>query len=193
VIFAEGAAAESYLESGNRGAFENGGAIVALHPDFAMKLRLTKSCAPLAEAGPIVEAVRAEILQRAAIATTDDPALIIRHQNGAAIISSRTAVPGEIFADPRDRRQLGVKVARLMAGGQVIRLNHPELTQGWHDIEPDGRWTNGHALIPPSLIPPGAEITVALAATMQYPVKPEAGRFPEAAWSLSRRIRQAAE
>ncbi len=185
VILAEGAAAESYLESGNRGAFENGGPAVALHPDFGMRLRLAKSCAPFAEAGPIVEAVRAEILQRAAIATTDDPALMIRHQNGAAIISSRAAVPGEIFADPRDRRQLGVKVARLMAGGQVIRLDHPELTQGWHDIEADGRWTNGHALIPPGLIPPGAEVTLALAATMRYPVQPDAATSPKTARAVS--------
>ncbi len=172
VIFAEGAAAESYLESGNRAAFENGGAPVTLHPDFANSLRLAKSCAPFVEDGPVVEAVRADILRRADIATTDDPAWSIRYENGAAIIASRAAVPGEMFADPRDRRRLGVKVARLEIAGKTVKLDHPALCQGWHDVEPDGRWTDGRAIIPPGLIPIGAQVAINLAATLRYPTPP---------------------
>jgi hypothetical protein len=48
-----------------------------MHPDFANSLRLAPSCAPLVEDARVVEAVRAGILQRAAIPTTDDPALSI--------------------------------------------------------------------------------------------------------------------
>jgi hypothetical protein len=181
VIFAEGAAAESYLESGNRGAFENGGGAVKLHTDFANSLRLAKSCAPFVEDGPVVEAVRAGILQHAAIAITDDPALSIRYENGAAIINSRAAVPGEMFADPRDRRQLGVKVARLAIGGQMVRLDHPELAEGWHAMEPDGRWTDGRAIIPSGLIPPGSQIVVELAAAMHYPMSSQGATLSKAA------------
>jgi len=58
VLYAEGAPAETYFESGNRTAFVNGGAVTRLHPDFAQAFRDQKPCARLVEAGPIVEAVR---------------------------------------------------------------------------------------------------------------------------------------
>jgi hypothetical protein len=35
VVLAEGLPAETYLDTGNRSAFDNGGGVVALHPDFA--------------------------------------------------------------------------------------------------------------------------------------------------------------
>jgi hypothetical protein len=68
VIFAEGAAAESYLETGNRGAFENafenGGGALILHPDFAQAMREAESCAPFVETGSVVDAVRMRIVRR---------------------------------------------------------------------------------------------------------------------------------
>jgi hypothetical protein len=169
VMFAEGAAAESYLETGNRAAFENGGAAVNLHPDFAQLLRDKKGCAPFADAGPVVEAVRQRILDLAVIATTSDPALKIVYRNGSAIIESRAAVPGELTADPRDRRRLGVKIAALEIGGERIPLEHPALAEGWHDPEADGRWTNGRAVIPKCLLGRWRSINISLAATLAYP------------------------
>ncbi len=166
VIFAEGAGAESYLETGNRGAFENAGALT-LHPDFAQAFREAASCAPFAEAGPVVEAVRRKILARAAIETTDDPALAIRTENGGAIIESRSGIPGELTADPRDKRRLGVKIAALHIAGRQVPLAHPLLREGWHAMEPDGRWTNGRAVIPAKLH--RGAITLRLAATLAYP------------------------
>jgi len=64
VIFAEALAVESYLETGNRGAFENGGGAVTLHPDFAQRLRESRSCAPFAETGPAVAAAARLLMER---------------------------------------------------------------------------------------------------------------------------------
>jgi hypothetical protein len=170
VLFAEGAAAESYLETGNRAAFENGGDALTLHPDFAQTLREQRGCTPFAESGPAVETVRQRILDRAGIETTGDPDLRIRYQNGGAIIESRSAIPGEIFADPRDRRRLGVKIASFRADGRDIPLDHPALTAGWHDPEPDGRWTNGGAEIPAEVLGGASNLEVALVAALRYPL-----------------------
>jgi hypothetical protein len=104
------------------------------------------------------------------MATTDDPAIGIAYHKGAAIISSRHAVPGLVTPDPRDRRRLGVKIARLEAGGRDIPLDHPALVQGWHAAEPDGRWTDGHAVIPPELVAGRYDVKITLAATLPYPV-----------------------
>jgi hypothetical protein len=170
VIFAEGAAAESYLETGNRGDFENGGTAMQLHPDFAQSLREAKGCAPFVEAGPVVEAVRRRILDLAAIETTDDPGLMIKYENGAAVIASRSGVPGELTPDPRDRRRLGVKIASLEIGGETIPIDHPGLVEGWHDVEPDGRWTNGRAVIPDDFLRGGRKVDIRMVATLAYPL-----------------------
>ncbi len=65
VIFAENTAVESYLDTGNRGCFENAASAVTLHPDFGQTLREANSCAPFADAGPAVDLARREIAQRA--------------------------------------------------------------------------------------------------------------------------------
>jgi autotransporter passenger strand-loop-strand repeat protein len=64
VIFAENCAVESYLETGNRGAFENGGRAIRLHPDFGQRFREAGSCAPLVESGNVVEAAAWRLLRR---------------------------------------------------------------------------------------------------------------------------------
>jgi hypothetical protein len=172
VLLAEGVAAESYLETGNRGAFENGGAIVTLHPQFAQAMRHEKSCAPLVEDGPVVEAVRRRCIERAGIETTTAPGMEIIHENGAAVISSRSAIPGEITPDPRDGRRLGVKVARLEIGQRDVPLSHPDLAEGWHAPEADGRWTNGRGVIPASLVNGETSVRVWQTGSLVYPVTP---------------------
>ncbi len=176
VLYAEGVAAESYLDTGNRDAFANAGIAVSLHPDFAPldadadALRAQKSCAPLVEFGPVVERIRADILARAAIITSPDPEItIITQPDGATHIQSRSTIPGFLGNDPRDRRRLGVKIVRLHIDGQPVPLDHPALTEGWHNPEPDGRWTHGAAIIPAHLAQ-GKNITVEIAATLAYPV-----------------------
>ncbi len=64
VIFAENCAVETYLETGNRGAFANGTQALTLHPDFAQTLREQKSCAPFIDSGPTLEAAREQTMRR---------------------------------------------------------------------------------------------------------------------------------
>ena len=170
VLFDEGAGAESYLDTGNRGVFENGGGVVMLHPDFAQGMREARGCAPFAEYGPAVAAARRGILDRAGIETTAEPGVSIRYEDGAAYIESRSAIPGEIFADPRDRRRLGIKIGGLRIGGRRIALEHPALAEGWHELEPDGRWTDGCAVIPARLAG-GERVEISIAATLRYRVR----------------------
>jgi len=170
VVFAENTPAETYLETGNRGAFENCDDAMTLHPDFGQAEREANGCAPFMESGPQVEAIRKRILDRANIQTTDDPAMTVEYHNGRAIIQSRYAIPGLIMPDPRDRRRLGVKVASIIVGGRYISFDHPALVEGWHDVEPDGRWTDGSAVIPVDLLAGANDVTVILAATLPYPV-----------------------
>jgi ELWxxDGT repeat protein len=61
VLLAEGLAAESYLETGQRDAFAHGGAAVRLHPDFAARVREAEACAPIMVTGPAVAALRARL------------------------------------------------------------------------------------------------------------------------------------
>ncbi|HQT66364.1 MAG: hypothetical protein B7Z78_03060 [Rhodospirillales bacterium 20-60-12] len=172
VIYAEGTPAETYLDTGNRGAFEQAGMRVINHPVRAQALRTQLSCAPFAEHGKAVETVRAQIIRRADIQTTREPGLaIINRADGSVLIKSRCGVPGHILADPRDCRALGVKISAIRADAETINLADPALAEGWYDLEPDGIWTNGHALIPAKLVK-GRTIRVDLAATATYIVPP---------------------
>ncbi len=58
VLLAEGLAAESYLETGGRRMFANGGGPIALHPDFAARVWDAEACAPLIVTGPELERAR---------------------------------------------------------------------------------------------------------------------------------------
>ena len=72
VIFAEGLATESYLDTGNRPDFANGGPSLALYPDLSAITWETASCAPIVLAGPRLEAVRARLAVRAAAPRMSD-------------------------------------------------------------------------------------------------------------------------
>ena len=170
ILLAEGTPTESYLETGNRHAFTNADSLpLILHPNLAQTRRERESCAPFTESGPLVEAVRAQILARTNQTFTTDPALTLQtNPDGSVAIISRSAIPGQLNADPRDQRRLGVKIASLEIGGETIALDHPLLTEGWHTTEPDGRWTNGRSVIPAELVR-GEKIILAPAATLAYP------------------------
>ncbi|WP_264713440.1 Hint domain-containing protein [Limobrevibacterium gyesilva] len=66
VILAEGLPAESYLDTGNRTAFEGGGPALDLHPDFAREMWEAGACAPQVRYGPILAAVRQRLSTQAA-------------------------------------------------------------------------------------------------------------------------------
>jgi len=173
VVLAEGLAAETYLESGNRGNFENDAAPLALHPDFVTTCR-DAACAPLLVEGEIVTAIRGRLLERAValgFAITGDVDLVVKagaetilpetDMDGELLfvlpagsksvtLLSGTGVPAELSADPSDRRVLGVDVTSLtlIAGGKRIAIALDDAAhEGFYGMEAGHRWTNGAAKI----------------------------------------------
>ena len=168
VLLAENLPCESYLDTGNRSAFANGGPAIELHPDFARTVWATRGCAPLALDGPCRDATHRHLLQRATTvghAITTDPDLRISadgvelraersgrtwriHLPSGAIsvrLASRRWVPAHMRADERDTRRLGVALGNIRLDGRLIALNDPRLTSGWRAPETDWRWTDGDA------------------------------------------------
>ena len=66
VLLANNLPAESYLYTGDRTNFANGGGAIVLHPDFASRVWEANGCAPLVVTGPQVAAARRSINRRAA-------------------------------------------------------------------------------------------------------------------------------
>ena len=166
VMLAEGLPAESYLDTGNRGAF--GGEVPELHPDFARRIWRDQGCAPLVAAGAELAAARAVLRSRATElghVLLDDPDLHVgvagqivrpvlqdgRHRfdlpPGTAWLrlASRVTVPAEHDAEGVDHRRLGVAVTGLWLDGRPCPPDR--LGEGWHAAEPGWRWTDGAAAI----------------------------------------------
>jgi hypothetical protein len=128
IILAEGLPVESYLDTGNRGAFENGGGPVMLHPAFSRGTHEDSGCAPLMVAPAQVLPVWQRLAQRA-VATgwpaalpeaTDDSDLHLR-------VGRRLLWPVST-SDERCTFVLpgGVRDVRL-----VSRAARPGVTQPW--------------------------------------------------------------
>jgi hypothetical protein len=88
VLYAESAPSESYLDTGNRAMFSNGGAAVRLHPEFGtgQAARVAGSCAPLLTMPAEVLPMWRELAERAVRCgwslprpdtVTRDPALVL--------------------------------------------------------------------------------------------------------------------
>jgi hypothetical protein len=175
VLLAEGLTCESYLDTGNRNAFENAGTVTTLYADFAAKKQALQiwqnaACAPLVLSGPMLAEARRQLIARLPLlghAISDDPDLRVivdgakldlqRDGNSICValpdgaselrLLSRTAVPAELDPDSEDRRRLGVPVAALRLDGKGVALGDARLGGGWHDAEPGLRWTDGTAAI----------------------------------------------
>jgi len=65
VLLAEGLPAESYLDTGNRPAFANGGGVTAAHPDFSRAVWQRQGCAPLVTEGPARDLVYRRLIAQA--------------------------------------------------------------------------------------------------------------------------------
>ena len=163
VIFAEGLPAETYLDTGNRGAFENGGGAVALHPAFSRSTWARKAFAKLVTDGETVAILRQTLRLQAGLlghALTGDAALEMRRSGIATRLVSRSFVPAHILPGTQDHRQLGVAVTGLRLDGVAIALDDPRLVDGWYPSEDGVRWTDGDAGI---AVPPGSRLEVATA------------------------------
>jgi hypothetical protein len=168
LLLAEGLAAESYLDTGNRAMFSNGGGAVALYPEFSRRVWAASGCLPLVEHGPVVVAARRALLRRAialghrrtrdaAVRVTADGRGVrkVPHPDGWFIpipegtssvrLRSRSWVPAEMRANADDRRRLGVAVCRLWLDRREVSLDSRALSAGWYAPEAHGRWTDGDA------------------------------------------------
>ena len=168
VVLAEGLPAESFLDTGNRAAFANGGAALHLHADFALQVWAAQACAPLVRGGARLVAVRSALLAQAAGlggTLTDEPALSVLADDRPVPLTcsggmwqallpedarevrvlSRRWVPAHTRPDEHDTRQLGVAIAQLWLDGRAVSLDSPALHTGWHTPEPGWRWTGGDA------------------------------------------------
>lgn len=160
VILAEGLACESYLDTGNRAAFANGGAPVMLHADFARGVWEGEACAPLVVEGGRLAAVRRMLVERAealgyrrtgdaglevladgrAVAADDG---LVRLPAGTREVRfrSRSFVPA--WHGAADTRQLGIAVAGMWLDGERLTLTGP----GWHAAEAGWQWSDGEGTI----------------------------------------------
>jgi len=197
VLLAEGMPAESYLDTGNRGAFEGAG-VTALHADFgpaaAFEIWASRSCAPLVLDGPVLATARRQALRRAAVlgarrthksdlrVLADGTALPTTVQDGLWQVTlptgtrevrlrSRVWVPVEMRPEDTDTRRLGVAVARLRLDRREVALDSPGLAAGWHAPETGLRWTDGDALL---LAPAARNLAFSLAMTGCYWAAPMA-------------------
>jgi Hint domain len=65
VLLADGLACETYLDTGNRAAFEGGGPALMLHPDFALQVWQAQACAEQVRGGERLAAVQRYLQIRA--------------------------------------------------------------------------------------------------------------------------------
>ncbi len=165
IVLANGLPAESYLDTGNRHAFSNGGPAVMLHPNFARATWDTQGCAELVLEGSRVAATKRRLLAAAGRPLTEDAGLSVLAdgQRLPALVTdgiwqvllppaartlrlvSRGWVPAHMRPDEADTRRLGVAISSLTLDGATVPLDDPRLSSGWHDPEPGWRWTDGDA------------------------------------------------
>ena len=166
ILLAEGLAAESYLDTGNRGMFDSEDGLRALHPQFVATWS-ADSCRALVQEGPGLAQTRAELAARATRlgwAETADPGLLVT-ANGAAVtldaggcgvipagttalqITSRQIVPQERDPANSDRRSLGVALRALRIDGEEQTLAGTGLHRAEHEAGTTWRWTDGAAVL----------------------------------------------
>lgn len=188
VLLAEGLPVESFLDTGNRAAFANGGPVVDMHPEFARRIWDAQSCAPLVLDGDRLTNARRDLLTRAhslGHALTADPGLIVQ-QDGASVpvavcgprwvaklsecdqpvrLVSRCWVPAHVAPDESDTRVLGIAISRLWLDGREVSLESTGFRDGWHAPEPGLRWTNGDGVL---AVAGAREMMVEIAMTGRY-------------------------
>lgn len=170
VLLAEGMPSESYLDTGNRDAFANGGPAIQAHPDFARDAWDNRACGWLVTEGPALDRLRHALLRRALqlghrrtaaplvrLDCKGGTSMPLRHGHswhftlpagvGTARLRSRHAIPGEIRSADRDHRRLGIAVVRMTLDGEELPLSDARLGAGWHDPESGYRWTDGNAAL----------------------------------------------
>jgi hypothetical protein len=143
VIFAEGAASETFLDDHSRAMFHNAADYKSLYPDAAPA---SGFCAPRVDGGPELDAIRRRLdghgVQEVHIdGHTAQQRVEIREGACAVrLVSSAGYAAG-------DMRRLGVAVSGITIDGAGLPLSDPRLASGWHACEAGWRWTDGSALL----------------------------------------------
>ncbi len=163
LLLAEGLAAESYLDTGNRGLFAGVGGVREMEPDMLGTLSARawdeRACAPLTLGGPAVMAAHRALCERAAAighglgedadlrVIADGVALAPLREDAAGmtvrvpagvrrvVLRSRVMAPNQIDPARDDRRGLGVAVAGLRWGGAELSLGDAVCAGGFHALE----------------------------------------------------------
>ena len=185
VILAEGVQAETYQDTGNRAAFENG-SVVLLHP--VLDGDVLQPCLPYAGADA---EIRTHLIARAEALgwmRSVDPAPWVEASGQRIMpvregycsrfelppgcsnvrLRSRSGRAWDVDPHSSDRRQLGLKLHGLTLHGrngtQGVALDSPLLVEGFDRVERDAtgwtwRWTNGDAVLALAELAPELEIT----------------------------------
>lgn len=169
LVRANGLAAETWLDTGNRAMFANAAATALPGP--------AAGCRPLILAGPRLAAARATLAPRVPEPVhleTGGCRLLPTRQGDCLLFDLPPATTQAWLRSPAgpppnspDRRRLGLAIAAITLetrGGQrPIPLDHPALGQGWHAPEPGCRWTTGNAAL---ALPPSHRLYLHLAAPL---------------------------
>lgn len=170
VMLAGGLTVESFLDTGGRAAFANGGRVVMATPDFALRMWETAGCAPLVRDGARLTAARKHLRALAmawghALTSEPDVHLLLhgrriepRMLDGVyrfalpyaadrVRLVSRSYVPAETKPESDDTRRLGVAVTGLAFDGRPASISQTAGAEGWHAPEPGLCWTTGDAVI----------------------------------------------
>jgi len=178
IIIAEALPAESYLDTGNRTAFTNGGAFLESRPDFAPR-HWSNTCIPLVFDGEPLARAKSQLLARVprlGYEMTDDAEVhvladgkrigpirlgerrlrfIVPAEHTSIQLLSRTFIPAHTQAASQDARELGICVGYLGIDGVEVALDdEANMSRDWHQLEvrSDGRrhrWTRGSVSLPP--------------------------------------------
>jgi hypothetical protein len=192
VLLANGLPAESYLDTGNRGQFDNSVGPLAARPVVDRRPWETRACAPFQLDPAAHVPLRRRLLARAPVLgrlLTEDPDLCLladgvplpatRGEFAWSVelppgtrevrLRSRVAVPAHVLPDSHDRRSLGVAVTSLTLDGQPIPPKDERRAAGWMSPEPIIQWTNGDAVV---LCDPatsgGRRLDITLAPLLRY-------------------------
>jgi len=206
IIFAESAAAESYVESDNRQGFHNAHEFAALYPDDARPSFC--ECALRVEAYmPALGAIRQRLFDRAELlghSITEDPDLhliadgeiirpsavendlytfVVDRKPDRVYVASRSAVPAELELLSTDTRRLGACIEGIVLRDDHFRSEishaHPAFCEGFHEDEGPQRWTDGMTLLPEAFLQAFAgsfSIEVQLIGRLRYPLRAAAHR-----------------
>lgn len=174
-ILAEGLAAETYLDTGNRNAFENAGPSLQLHPRFGRNAHNALACAPFADTGRAVDVARAHLLARAAelgfaagpgawwveadgvaLEAAQDGSFLMPAGATDVLIRAEAWRPMDLEPGNADTRWLGLCVGTLAIDGTKLALDDALLGAGFHPVERKAgmmwRWTKGAAVLPARLL-----------------------------------------